>query len=92
MILIPSTFPLGRVVATANALDTLSEQDVHDALLRHAAADWGELDEEDRRANDLSLEHGGRLLSAYRSQDGTRFWIITEHDRSATTVLLPEDY
>ena len=53
---------------------------------------WGDLDPEDRQANDLSLKDGSRLLSAYHSKDGTKFWIITEADRSVTTVLLPGDY
>lgn len=62
------------------------------ALSRHITGDWGEVDAEDKRANDQSLIDGSRLLSAYRSQDGTKFWIITEADRSVTTVLLPEEY
>jgi hypothetical protein len=61
-------------------------------LRRHARGDWGELDDEDRAANDVALKHGARLLSAYRTKAGTKFWIITEADRSATTVLLPEEY
>jgi hypothetical protein len=85
-------FPLGRLVITPAALEALDSQDVTAAIRRHVTGDWGELDEEDRRENELSLQEGFRLLSAYTSQNGTRFWIITEADRSATTVLLPEDY
>ena len=62
-------------------------------LIRHLAGDWGEVDAEDRNANEWSLVHGERLLSAYTMSDGkTKFWIITERDRSATTFLLPEEY
>jgi hypothetical protein len=87
-----SKFPLGQVVATPNALDSLSQPDILTALRRHAAGDWGDVSDEDRQENELSLEEGLRLLSVYRSAGGTKFWIITEADRSSTTVLLPEDY
>jgi hypothetical protein len=85
-------FPLGRVIATQNALSKLSWDDVEKSIGRHNIGDWGELDEHDRRENELSLKKGFRLLSAYNAKDGTRFWIITEADRSVTTVLMPEDY
>jgi hypothetical protein len=62
------------------------------SLHAHAAGDWGELDEHDRHENELSLVHGFRLLSAYTLSNGTRIWIITEADRSATTLLLPSEY
>ncbi|HXJ57764.1 MAG TPA: hypothetical protein VNU68_13985 [Verrucomicrobiae bacterium] len=87
-----AVFRLGRVVATPNALSKLSHEDISAALGRHQAGDWGDLDEEDKRENQVSLEKGFRLLSAYRGASGTKFWIITEADRSVTTVLLPEDY
>ena len=61
-------------------------------LRRHARGDWGDLEEEDREANDGALASGERLLSAYSADDGTKFWVITEWDRSATTVLFPEEY
>jgi hypothetical protein len=61
-------------------------------LQRHLAGDWGELDEHDCRENELSLEHGWRILSSYRLSDGTKIWIITEADLSVTTHLLPEEY
>lgn len=61
-------------------------------MARHGAGDWGDLCEEDRQANERALEHGGRLVSVYRDREDTKIYIITEHDRSVTTVLLPEDY
>jgi hypothetical protein len=61
-------------------------------LQRHQAGDWGDVDEHDRQENELSLKNGFRLLSVYHAANGVKFWIITEADRSATTVLLPEDY
>ena len=61
-------------------------------LNRHLAGDWGDVDEHDRRENELSLQQGWRILSCYRMKDGTRFWIITEADRSSTCFLLPEEY
>lgn len=85
-------FPLGRLVITPTALQALDTEDVTAAIRRHATGDWGELDEHDRRENELSLVQGFRLLSAYTTRGGTRFWVITEADRSVTTVLLPEDY
>ena len=88
----PSKFPLGEIVITRAALDTLPPEDVRRSLARHAQGDWGELCEEDRQENELSLKEGFRLHSAYRAADGTKFWIITEADRSVTTVLLPADY
>jgi hypothetical protein len=86
------TVPLGQVVATTHALADLSFANIHAALARHRAGDWGEVCPEDRAANEEALVSGGRLLSVYRAENGTKFWIITEADRSATTVLLPEDY
>jgi hypothetical protein len=80
------------VIITRNALDTLFPESVQVALARHSACDWGELDEEDKQANDGAIIHGFRILSAYRDTNDKKFWIITEADRSVTTVLLPEDY
>lgn len=85
-------FPLGRTVITRNARSVLADEDVCAALVRHAAGDWGELDAEDRAANEAALRDGSRLLSVFRSATGQRFYVITEWDRSVTTVLLPEDY
>ncbi len=62
------------------------------ALVRHARGDWGNVCDEDRQTNEESLTRGFRLLSEYRSLERTKFWIITEADRSRTTILLPEEY
>lgn len=85
-------FPVGQFVITSNAASRLTDDDVTSAIRRHVQGDWGEVCEEDRLENDRSLIEGSRLLSVYDAQDGLRFWIITEADRSVTTVLLPEDY
>jgi hypothetical protein len=61
-------------------------------MARHVSGDWGELDDEDKQSNEEALKDGSRLLSAYLDRNNVKFWIITEADRSATTVLLPEDY
>lgn len=83
---------LGRVVITSNALETLNPEDVKRSIGRHAAGDWGECCQEDWQENELALQGGLRLFSVYRDSADVKFWIITEADRSATTVLLPEDY
>lgn len=83
-------FPLGQVVATPGALDL--DVNFYPYLRRHQCGDWGELDAEDRAENDFSVRNNLRLLSAYHTPDGAKFWIITEADRSATTVLLPSEY
>lgn len=85
-------FPFGRVLITPNADRALTQSDVYDALGRHRRGDWGDVCEADRAANDEALHSGGRLLSVYHGANDTKFWIITEADRSATTVLLPGDY
>lgn len=79
-------------MATPNALNHLSNDDVLRCLQRHQAGDWGNVDEHDRQANESALIEGTRLFSVYHSSQGRKFWIITEADRSVTTVLLPEDY
>lgn len=88
----PVKFPLGRQLMTPGARDGIPPSEMMQALRRHARGDWGDLDEEDRRSNDLALKNGARLVSAYHTKSGTKFWIITEWDRSATTVLLPDEY
>jgi hypothetical protein len=89
-------FALGRVVITANAQQTLQQRGqyhiVATMLGRHALGDWGELDPEDIAANNAALRDGSRLLSAYRFDDSFKVWVITAANRSATTILLPEDY
>ena len=83
---------MGRLVATPNVLSQIAQDDITSGLRRHLTGDWGELDSEDREANEQALIHGTRLLSAYHAANGTKFWIITEWDKSQTTILLPEDY
>jgi hypothetical protein len=83
---------LGRTVITRGALDTLDGEEVLAGMARHARGDWGDLCPEDKQANDDALSVGARLLSAYHTGDNRKFWIITEADRSVTTVLLPEEY
>lgn len=87
-------FPLGKVVATPGAMslfEALSTSPL-EYLVRHVLGDWGELDAEDRQANEAALVHGSRIVSSYRLQGEHRIWLITEADRSATTFLLPEEY
>jgi hypothetical protein len=86
-----SKFPLGQIVATANATAQLDPESIQEALTRHAAGDWGDVCPEDAKSNAEALKHGDRLLSVYGTGEG-KFWIITEWDRSVTTVLMPEDY
>jgi hypothetical protein len=85
--------PLGRVLATPGALKLLAEAREHpfNYLARHATGDWGELCAFDRRQNEIALREGLRVLSSYEAPAG-RVWIITEADRSVTTILLPEEY
>ena len=88
----PPKFPLGRLVATPNALESIPNDEILAALRQHAVGDWGQMTVHDWEANDLALTDGSRLFSVYRTRAGLKFWIITEADRSVTTVLLPEDY
>ena len=87
-------FNLGATVQTANALATLDPVSVLQSLRKHQTGDWGdELGPEDKESNNRALKSGkDRIFSAYKDSNGIKFWIITEHDRSVTTVLLPEDY
>ncbi len=87
-------FELGQIVATPGALIALRKagQEPGEFLARHVNREWGDLSDEDRKQNDYSLEHGFRLLSSYRTNAGDKLSIITESDRSATTLLLPEEY
>lgn len=85
-------FSLGQMVATPNALNTIPQDEILHALRRHVRGDWGELDSDDLKANEHALLHGGRLFSQYHSIQKIKFWIITEADRTVTTVLLPKDY
>ncbi len=99
-------FALGRVVATPGALELLTRHGVEPAALlsRHVTGDWGQLCRDDACANDLAVQHGDRVLSAYvlpilpagetgESGEGAeRVWVITEADRSSTCLLLPQEY
>lgn len=84
--------PLGRTVITTNAQNVLTDSDIANALNRHQSGDWGELCEEDKQVNEDALKDGERIMSVYKSSVGKKFWVITESDRSCTTVLMPEDY
>lgn len=94
-------FRLGQIVATPAALAAFERANtsapntamsVLHFVQRHASGDWGDLDHHDKQANEAALTNGARLLSAYHLSDQTKIWIVTEADRSATTILLPEDY
>ena len=90
----PARFSLGQVVATPGAIEALNEsgQDALQFLQRHITGDWGDVPAEDAEENELSLKEGFRLLSAYATAKDVKIWIITEADRSVTTLLLPEEY
>ena len=75
-------FQLGQIVATPNALNHLTQDDIRSGIIRHQSGDLGDLDADDRKENDLSLERGTRLLSVYHASNGVTFWIITEADKS----------
>jgi hypothetical protein len=87
-------FPLGQLGATPGALQVMQEsgQTPDFFLRRHVTGDWGEVDPEDWRRNDEALQDGSRILSAYRTLKGEALWVITEADRSVTTLLMPHEY
>ena len=87
-------FPVGRVVATPGALRAFEKAEQLPAafLDRHVHGDWGDVPEEDKQANERSVAQGLRILSAYTTSAGDTIWILTEADRSATTLMLPEEY
>ncbi|MCB9140491.1 MAG: hypothetical protein H6642_19330 [Caldilineaceae bacterium] len=89
-----SLFPLGHTLATPGALEALEEAHMSPLVLlsRHSQGDWGDLCDADRQENERALKRGGRLFSAYNIGAKVRIWIITESDRSATTLLLPMEY
>jgi hypothetical protein len=93
--LLPSPrLSLGRLVATPGALRVLqaASASVFSLVNRHARRDWGDICESDRLQNDLAVSNGARVLSSYTLPGRERIWIITEADRSVTTVLLPDEY
>jgi hypothetical protein len=94
ILIVPLTpkFELGEVFATANAVATFANDVLLACLNRHAAGDWGDLDDEDKEANESALRNGSRILSCYSIPEKGKLWAITEHDRSSTTLLLPSDY
>lgn len=85
-------FPMGRLLATPAAIAAINGDELVSALDRHLSGDWGDVCAEDRSQNNRALKNGARLLSVYYTAAKVKFWIITEADRSATTVLLPSDY
>lgn len=93
-------FDLGPIVSTPGALAALAAcgADAFQYLRRHAAGDWGDLDETDKAANTAALQTGARIMSAYTLPDGQKLWVITDaeiddnHHRQATTFLLPDEY
>jgi hypothetical protein len=87
-------FPLGLVVGTSGGVRALEEagQGPQEFLDRHIQGDWGEVPEADKHENDYAVQHGFRILSAYTTTAGDRIWVLTEADRSATTILLPHEY
>jgi hypothetical protein len=89
---IDSLFSMGRIAVTRTVREHLSQNEILSALSRHASGDWGVVNQEDWQANEHALLEDCRLFSAYETEDGKRFWVITEADRSATTVLFPSDY
>lgn len=89
---ITAKFRIGQVVITPAVKAEVPVEEALQGLMRHANCDYGDMPEEDKETNQAALEHGGRIMSAYTTANGTKFWIITEADRSVTTILLPEDY
>jgi len=94
ILIVAARFLMGRVVATPGALDAISHagQVPEELLGRHCTCDWGDLSESDHAQNNFALTAGERLFSAYHLTDSTKVWVITEWDRSVTTILLPEEY
>lgn len=93
MIIYTPLFSLGRTLATPFARDELHRLNYSplDLLRRHMSGDWSEMDKDDQQSNRDAITDGSRIFSAYTIQD-TKFWVITEADRSSTTILLPSEY
>ena len=97
MFVVNQTFPLGQLVMTRGVNDLVADDEafakfVMTSITRHRSGDWGNLTDEDIQENELSLKEGYRLLSAYEAEGLPKIWIITEADRSATTILFPDEY
>jgi len=88
--IITPRFSLGRIVATSGVI--AMNLDLESLIRRHHCGDWGDLDDDDRRSNEAALIHGDRIFSHYRLPGGVRIYIITEHDRSSTCIMLREEY
>ena len=89
---VPVGVSVQHLCMTPGVISRVNQDDAMDGFARHVAGDWGQVDEHDRAENDRALQNDGRILSVYVDRHGTKFWIITEADRSATTILLPEEY
>ena len=92
-----SEFPMGQIVMTRGVNDEIAENTLFSkfvlaSLKRHAQCDWGDLGKEDTASNNSALKAGGRLFSSYIKEGLKKIWIITEHDRSVTTILFPDEY
>lgn len=90
-------FKLGRIIWTRGINDLVARNSVFvkfimDSLKRHAIGEWGNLCSDDKKENEVAIEEGNRILSAYEADDQPKIWIITEADRSATTILFPDEY
>lgn len=87
-------FKIGTLVATPGAIHAIGQAKQHamEFISLHRCGNWGDIDAEDRQANELALQYGERILSVYHTARGVKIWIITEADRSSTCILLPEDY
>jgi hypothetical protein len=85
-------FSLGVIVMSSDVANEVGRATIRDAINRHAKGDWGEVCKEAWEENELAIIKGRRLLSSYRNDEGKRFWILTEADRTSTTVMIPEDY
>lgn len=85
-------FQPGTVVATVGALQVADNHAILELLRRHTSGDWGDLGEEDKKANEHAVRHGERVFSSYKTESGEKLWIITEASREYTTVLTPGEY
>jgi hypothetical protein len=85
-------FVLGELVITSAALQAVPAEEIYRGIDRHVCGDWGEVSDADRVENEFALRHGLRVMSVFESKGGVRFWVLSEADRSVTTVLLPGDY
>lgn len=85
-------FQPGTIVATQGALLVADNHAILELLRRHLSGDWGDVSKEDAKANDDALTHGERILSSYKMPSGEKLWVLTERDRSQTTVLTPGEY